>query len=141
MNRIAIVAIVIVCLTTVLSGCAFTLNKKDLIKADAVEIETVPAANATYLYTNVFQDGLKLYVTGRVALESPEVARTEPGHIDISARGSDGEILMISHSPYIQHHHTGKRNQVDFYTAARLRIPEGSIVIFEHHWATIGVHE
>lgn len=141
MNRTTIFATAFVSLTTALSGCAFTLNKDDLIKADAVEIETIPAANATYLYTNVFQDGVKLYITGRVALESPKVAREDPGHMDISARSTDGKVLMISHTPYIQHHHSGKRNQVDFNTAARLQVPQGSIVTFEHHWAKLGVHD
>jgi len=141
MNRATTIAIAVVGLTTVLSGCAFTLNKQDLIKTDAVEIEATPVIGATYVFVNVYQDGLKLNITGRVALESAKVVAEKPGHIDITARAANGKILMISHSPYVQHQHTGQRNQVDFYTAARLQIPEGSIVIFEHHWAKIGVHD
>ena len=141
MNRTTRVAIAFVSLATVLGGCTFTRNKQDLIKTDAVDIEATPAPNATYVYTSVYQDGVKLYISGRVALEYPKATRRNPGHMDITARSGDGELLMISHSPYMKLSRSGKHNQVDFYTAARLLLPKGSIVTFEHHWAEIGVHD
>lgn len=141
MNRTTRVAIAVVSLATVLSGCMFTRNKQDLIKTDAVDIEATPAPNATYVYTSVYQDGGKLYITGRVALEYPKATRRNPGHMDITARSGDGELLMISHSPYMKLSRSGMHNQVNFFTAGRLLLPEGSIVTFEHHWAEIGVHD
>ena len=132
--------IVIMCMTAItIVGCA-SMNR-DLEKEGSATVKTMPVDNVTYLYTNIWQDGVKLIVSGTVALESPEIVRNEPSHMDITVRDSGGEELMIAHTPYRKHHHAGKGNQVRFNTSARLLVPEKSVVVFQHHFAKVSVHD
>ena len=120
-------------------GCASM--KQDLLKKEAVRLETVPVEDVTYLYTNVWQEGVKTYMSGRVALKDPSTARNAPAHLDISIYTADGKPLLIYYTPYKQYHHTGRRNQVQYFAAARLQMPEGSRVLLKHHFAEMVIHD
>jgi hypothetical protein len=139
MYKILIAPVLIGLAAIMLSGCSAT--KHDLLKTGAVDIDPVPVDAVTYLYSNVWQDGAIAHISGRVALGSPEIVREEPAHIDVMVKDHNGEILMISHSPYMKHHHEGKGNQVNYHTAARLLLRDNSTVILQHHFAAVSIHD
>jgi len=120
-------------------GCASM--KQDLLKKEAVKLETVPVEDVTYLYSNVWQEGVKTYISGRVALKDPSTARNVPSHLDISIYAADGNPLLIYYTPYRQYHHAGRGNQVQFFAAARLQMTEGSRVRLKHHFAEMVIHD
>jgi len=61
------IAIAVLTVMLLTSGCASM--KQDLLKKDLVKLETVPVEDVTYLYTNVWQEGVKIDFSGRVADE------------------------------------------------------------------------
>jgi len=134
-RKLAIAAI----LVTTVTSCASI--RRDLLADQWVTLETTPVDDVTYLYTNIEQKGVHLYVFGRVALKDPKTARNAPGHLDITFINADGEVIWIDHAPYKQYHHTGYRNQVQYNAEARILADEGMKVLLTHHFAAVAVHD
>lgn len=122
-----------------IGGCASI--RQDLVKDETVQLDLVPVDEVTYVFTNVEQKGVWLYVFGRVGLKDPKTARTAPGHIDISIADADGKTLWIDHAPYKQYHHTGYRNQVQYNSSARILVDVGAVVRLKHHFADVSIHD
>lgn len=139
MKALPEIKILLIALAAFLGGCA-SVNQ-DLLKEQRVVLETTPVDDVTYLYTNVEQKGVKVYVFGRVALKDPKTAFNAPGHIDISIVDANGTVLWIDHAPYKQYHHSGRRNQVQYNSSARILVDEGTIVRLTHHSEEISVHD
>jgi hypothetical protein len=139
MNKMIMATNILVCTALLTSGCS--LANYDLLEKSDVKIETVSVAKAKYLYTNVFQEGENIVISGTVALDSPETAWNARGHLDVYVRDGSGDLLMASHTPYRQHHRIGKRNQVKYYTAARLLVKDAVTITLRHHFAELSVHE
>jgi hypothetical protein len=122
------------------ASCALT--KQDLVDNATVSVETMPVDDVTYLFTHVRQDGVKVYLSGTVALKDPKIVRDVPSHMDIEIYdGGKQKLLFVSYTPYRQHPHTGKHNQVQFLAAARLSVPDNAVVVMTHHFAEMEVHE
>jgi hypothetical protein len=123
-----------------MASCALT--KKDLLDESTVSLEKVPVDDVNYLFTNVRQDGVKVYLSGRVSLKDTKTVRDVPSHMDIEIYDSGKQkLLFVAHTPYKQYHHTGRGNQVQFLAAARLSVPNNAVVVMKHHFAEMEVHE
>ena len=132
-------ATIVATLVASITSCASF--PRDLLEEQWVTLETTPVDDVTYLYTNVEQKGVHLYVFGRVALKDPKTAREAPGHLDITFIDADGKVIWIDHAPYKQYHHSGWRNQVQYNAEARILADEGMTIRLTHHFAEVVVHD
>ena len=132
-------ATIVATLVVSITSCASF--PRDLLGEQWVTLETTPVDDVTYLYTNVEQKGVHLYVFGRVSLKDPKVAREAPGHLDITFIDADGKVIWIDHAPYKQYHHRGRRNQVQYNAEARILADEGMTIRLTHHFAEVAAHD
>lgn len=139
MNSIGLRIIATLTVILLTSGCASM--KQDLLKMGIVELETVPVKDVTYLYTNVWQKGEKIYFSGRITLKDASTWWNDPAHLDISIYNAEGKALHFYHAPYRHIRHTRRRNQFQYFASAKLLVTDGSRVLLKHHFAEAKVHD
>lgn len=130
--RVVLKRICLFALLLILVSCA--TERTNLVKTEQVSLDVAAAKGITVLDADVYQDGDKLIVEGRVR-------SMHDGHIDITIVGPDGKIIKQARSYYRTRAMTfGPKgipqmfaHEANFEEIFHIILPEKSTVRLEFH--------
>ena len=121
-----------------ITGCAAAFDK-DLLATNAITLETLPSADASFEEVRIIQKGSDTTVSGIIRYNEGRTTKPIKGHIHIEFLDPSGDLILQANFPYSQNI-PGSTAYGHFEITIHADILEGSRVLIAHSPLSISDH-